>query len=142
MFGKWLDSHLVSQAEYVRGLGRIVLLAAQHESTVFVGRGVQFILPRDQGLTVRLIAPLEQRIQSIMDREHCDRSHAKHFITETDRGRHNFVKRYFHHDISDPHLYDLVINLARVEPEEAVELIIHNCHRRFPQAVPKSDSAA
>jgi cytidylate kinase len=142
MFGKWLDTHLVSQAEYVRGLGRIVLLAAQHESTIFVGRGAQFILPRDQGLTVRLIAPLEQRIASIMDCEHCNRSHAKRYITDTDRGRHDFVRRYFHHDIADPHLYDLVINLARVEPEEAVELIIHNCRRRFADAVSRSDSTA
>ena len=31
MFGKWLECQLVSQAEYVRRLGRIALLAAQHE---------------------------------------------------------------------------------------------------------------
>ena len=37
IFGKWLDQQLISQAEYVSRLGRIVLLAAQHESTVFVG---------------------------------------------------------------------------------------------------------
>jgi Cytidylate kinase-like family len=30
-FGKWLDNQVVSQAEYVSRLGRIVLMAAQHE---------------------------------------------------------------------------------------------------------------
>ena len=48
-FGKWLDQQMVTQAEYVSRLGKIVLLAAQHESNVFVGRGAQFILPRDRG---------------------------------------------------------------------------------------------
>src|SRR6185369_12600249 len=60
-FGKWLDQQIVSQAEYVSRLGNIVLMAAQHESNVFVGRGAQFILPRDAGLTVRIIAPKNQR---------------------------------------------------------------------------------
>ena len=56
-FGKWLDEQLVSQAQFVSRLGKLVLLAAQHESTVFVGRGVQFILPRENGVAVRIIAP-------------------------------------------------------------------------------------
>ncbi|HVT26477.1 MAG TPA: cytidylate kinase family protein, partial [Lacipirellulaceae bacterium] len=51
MFGTWLDKQLVSQAEYVSRLGKIVLLAAQTESTVFVGRGIHCILPRRRGLT-------------------------------------------------------------------------------------------
>ena len=39
VFGNWLDSHLVTQSEYVSRLGRIVLIAARHEHAVFVGRG-------------------------------------------------------------------------------------------------------
>src|SRR6185436_21011430 len=54
VFGKWLDKGLVSQAEYVSRMGKLVLLAAQHESTIFVGRGIQFMLPRQLGLRVRI----------------------------------------------------------------------------------------
>ena len=67
-FGKWLDEKAVSQPEYVSRLGRIVLMAAQHESTVFVGRGAQFILPRDLGLSVRVIDLKQQRIERIVKR--------------------------------------------------------------------------
>jgi hypothetical protein len=135
MFSKWLDQQLVSQAEYIHGLGRVVLLAAQDESTIFVGRGVQFILPRKSGLAVRIIAPLKQRVKCVMERKHCDRDAAEAFIEETDRGRHDFVKRYFHHDNTDPHLYDLVINLLHVTMDDAVELVVQQCHRRFPNSV-------
>src|SRR5690242_14599690 len=68
MFGTWLDKQLVSQAEYVSRMGKVLLLAAQHESAVFVGRGAQFMLPRDRGLAVRVIAPLKQRARKIMER--------------------------------------------------------------------------
>jgi cytidylate kinase len=106
-FGKMLDNRIVTQVEYVSRLGKIVLLAAQHESHVFVGRGVQFILPRDRGLTVRIIAPKKQRIKRVMERRNCSQHDAERFVDETDRGRAAFVQRYFHHDVADSRLYDL-----------------------------------
>jgi cytidylate kinase len=45
-------------------------------------------------------------------------------IRRTDRGRRGFNRRYFHQDISDPHLFDLVINVARLGPTEAAEQIL------------------
>ena len=131
MFGKWLDEQMVSQAEYVHRLGRLVLLAAQHESTVFVGRGVQFMLPSESGITVRVIAPKKWRIERIMQVRHCDRQQAEKYIEETDRGREQFVERYFHHDTADPHLYDLVINLQNTILRDAADLIVNQCRQRF-----------
>ena len=131
IFGKWLDEQLVSQAEYVSRLGRIVLMAAQHESTVFVGRGAQFILPREAGLSVRVIAPEKQRVQRIIERRQCGRHDAEKFIDETDKGRADFVRRYFHRDVADPHLYDLVINLEHTSRDAAVDLILSDYRLRF-----------
>jgi len=132
MFGKWLDERLVSQAEYVHRLGRIVLLAAQSESTVFVGRGVQFMLPSESGLAVRIIAPKKQRIERITQLQACDHQEAKKYVDETDRGREQFVRRYFHHDTADPHLYALVMNLQFMSLDDAADLIAAECRRRFP----------
>jgi cytidylate kinase len=129
VFGKWLDDQLVSQAEYVSRLGRLVLLAGQHESTVFVGRGVQFLLPRDRGVAVRVIAPRKHRIQNITLQRQCSAQRARAYIDETDSGREQFVRRYFHRDVADPHLYNLVINLEYVPREVAVDLIEGECKR-------------
>ncbi|HVT28064.1 MAG TPA: cytidylate kinase-like family protein [Lacipirellulaceae bacterium] len=130
-FGKWLDQQMVSQAEYVSRLGKLVLLAAQHESNVFVGRGVQFILPRELGLTVRLIAPLRPRIKRVMERQHCSRADAEKFVNETDRGRADFIRRYFQRDVADPRLYDLVINLEYTARDTAIDLILGDYMLRF-----------
>ena len=131
MFGKWLDEQLVSQAEFVHRLGRLVLLAAQHESTVFVGRGAQFMLPRESGVAVRIVAPRKQRIERIMEIRHCGIHEAEKYVEDTDRGREQFVQRYFHRDITAPHLYDLVINLKFVTLDAAANLIVELCKQRF-----------
>jgi cytidylate kinase len=138
-FGKWLDERLVSQAEYVSRLGRVVLMAAQHESTVFVGRGVQFILPREVGLAVRVIAPKKYRVQRIMVRRQCSRRDAEQFIDETDKGRADFVRRYFHRDVADAHLYDLVINLEHISRDAAADLILSDYKVRFEKRPSKSE---
>jgi cytidylate kinase len=129
MFGQWLDRQLISQAEYVSRLGKLVLLAAQHESTVFVGRGAQFLLPREAGLAVRVIAPRKQRIDRLMKSRNCCAREAEQFMDENDHARAQFVRRYFHHDVADPHLYDLVLNLAHVSREEAVDMVVQLCQR-------------
>jgi cytidylate kinase len=130
-FGKWLDEQLVSQAEYVSRLGTTMLLAAQHESTVFVGRGAQFVLPREAGYAIRLIAPRKQRIQRIIAARHCGQQEAESFVDESDRGRAEFVRRYFQRDVADPHNYDLVINLDRTPREAAAELICSGYTQSF-----------
>jgi cytidylate kinase len=131
MFGTWLDEQMVSQAEYVSRLGRVVLLAAQHESTVFVGRGAQYILPRERGLVVRIIAPRKMRIDRLVERRQCSRQEAERYADEIDAGRVGFVRRYFHKDPVDPHQYDLMINLERTSLDEAAELLAAECRRRF-----------
>ena len=130
-FGNWLDNQLVSQAEYVSRLGRIVLLAAQHERTVFVGRGAQFILPREVGLAVRIIDVKSNRIHRIVKRQELSVAAAEKFIDETDQGRADFVHRYFHRDVAAPHVYDLVINLEHTSFEAAAELIVSAYRHRF-----------
>lgn len=142
MFGKWLESKLVSQAEYVSRLGKLVLLAAQHESLVFVGRGVQFMLPRERGLAVRLIAPLKQRIHSLMQQNECGEREAKRLAADLDNNRAQFVQRYFHHDNADPHLYDLVVNLGYVPREEAVNLIANAAKKHAARLATASSGRA
>ncbi len=130
-FGKWLDNQLVSQVEFVRKLGKVVLLAAQHESVVIVGRGAQFYLPREAGLAVRIIAPRKYRMERMMKRLNSDRQAAESRMDELDRGRAEFVQQYFHRDVAEPHLYDLVINLEHIRRDAAVDLILRGLEQRF-----------
>ncbi len=131
MFGKWLDPRLVTQTEYIVHLGRVVLLAAQNANNVFVGRGAQFFLPADRGLSVFLVAPMADRVRHIREIQECSETAAKRYIHDTDKGRRDLVKCYFNHEIGDSHLYDLVINRAHLSVDDAAELIAQQCRSRF-----------
>jgi cytidylate kinase len=133
---KWLDRQTVSQVEFVHRLARVLVLAAQHESMIFAGRGAQFVLPRDRGLTVRLIAPRKNRIHWFSREQQLSEHDAQRHVDEVDAGREAFVKRYFHRDLGDPRLYDLVINLEHMTRDAAAELIYHSWRLRFLAGTP------
>jgi len=124
VLGTWMDRKIITHDKYVAHLGRVVLAAVRHGNVVLVGRGAQFLLPREKGLAVRIIAPKKYRAEQIMRREGLSRAEACRLIAEIDRGRREFVCRYFHQDIDDPHLYDLVVNVERLGPAAAVQQIV------------------
>jgi cytidylate kinase len=49
---------------------------------------------------------------------------AKQYIERTDKDRSAFVEQFFHRDVADVHLYDLVINMSRYSIVDATELIV------------------
>jgi cytidylate kinase len=123
VLGTWMDRKIIPHEKYVSYLGRVILAAARRGSCVFVGRGARFLLPRGKGLAVRLIAPEKYRVEQIMKREGLEAAEARRWVEETDRGRRDFVERFFHHDLSDPHLYDLVMNTEKFGTLGAAEQI-------------------
>ena len=124
VLGPWLDHQIVTHEKYMVRLARIVVAAARRGNVVLVGRGGQFLLPRDQGLAVRIIASEKYRVRRIMEKYAMEESQARQFVTVLDNGRRDFVSRFFHRDVADPHLYDLVINAEYLGPEAAVEGIL------------------
>ena len=133
VFGKWVDGHLMTQMEFVARLGKILNVAVRHENYIFVGRGAQFLLPRDKGLSVRIIAPMEKRVDWAMREQHLTKQEAKRWVDQQDQGRQDFIRSYFHHEEDDAGLYDLVINLAHMDEAEVVDLIVTHCRHRFHQ---------
>jgi cytidylate kinase len=127
----WLDRRAITQDEYVMHLGQLLILAARQGSAVFVGRGAQFLLPRERGLAVRIVAPLERRIARAMERRKLGREAATAHVRDTDEGRMSFVRRHFHADVADPRVYDLVVNLEYLDREAAAEVVAATFRRRF-----------
>jgi cytidylate kinase len=123
VLGTWMDRKIVPHEKFVACLSRIIAEAARRGNGVFVGRGAQFLLPRQDTLTVRLIASPEYRLRQIMSRLGMNEPEARTHIREVECGRREFVERFFHRDLTDPHLYDLVINVERSGIEKAVNEI-------------------
>lgn len=129
-FGSWFDRRLVTHDKYVSLLCRVVLAAARRSSVILVGRGAQFMLPRAKGLAIRLVAPVSWCVARVMRELGLSADQAYRHICQVNGRRRDFVRRFFHRDIDDPRLYDLVINMAAVGPETAAGLVIETLRRR------------
>jgi cytidylate kinase len=136
VIGSFIDKRIVSHDSFVVHLERIIYLAALHGNVIFVGRGAQFVLPRQHGLAVRVVAPKKKRIDAMMQRKSLSRPEATALVDRLDSGRTEFCRRHFHHDITDPLEYDLVINTDRLSDQAAAELIVDAfCRARREGAV-------
>lgn len=130
-FGNWTSQRVVSQSTYVWGMGQIVRLAARSTRCIFVGRGAHYMLPRQRGLVVWVIAPFSRRIERAMQRWELAEPKARKRIETVDAERRTFVQRFFRRDLRDPHLYDLVVNTEHVTLDDAADLIVREYFRRF-----------
>jgi len=129
--GPYLDHRVVPHEKYAVYLERVAYSAARRGNVILVGRGVQCVLPRDQGMAVRLVASEKFRIHQIAERLGVNESLARRHMTETDRGRVDFVMRFFHRDVADPHLYDVVVQVDRFGIEGAAQWIAETYRRWF-----------
>ena len=123
LFNGWIEGHGFSQLSYVNRLGRLFNMAAKRGNVVIVGRGAKFLLPKGAGFSVRIIAPMEFRVEQLVLRRGVTVQEARRLIRKSDTDRKSFIKRYFHHDVTDPHVHDLVVNVKQVTPNVAVQLI-------------------
>ena len=123
IFDNAIRPDFAAQTEYMFHLSRVILMAAQAGKVVYVGRGVQFLLPQQRGLVVRLMASPGYRVQQIAKRACLSYDEARDYVEKTDAGRQEYVRQHFHRDIADPHLYDLMVNVERIGPQRTAQLI-------------------
>jgi cytidylate kinase len=65
-------------------------------------------------LRIRLIAPLEVRIQTVMERQGLSRQAARQYIHDVDENRVRWTRFMYDVDVRDSRLYDLIVNLGAV----------------------------
>ena len=109
--------------QYLKHLMNVIVSIGKHGGAVMVGRGANFILPPDGRFRVRIVAPLEMRVQNVAREFGVTPDEAKRRVLRTDSDRRAFVRKYFHADITAPVNYDLVINTGTVSIDAAVETI-------------------
>ena len=126
---------VMSGAAYASHLAETILALAAHGQCVIVGRGAPLIVPPRQSLRVRLVANFEDRAQRTSERLGVSKAEAVAHVRRNDAHRDGFVKDYFHHDVGDPHDYDLIVNTSRFSLEQAAGLAIDALRRRQPSPV-------
>ena len=120
-----VESILTGQAfhhtDYSRNLCTVILSMAKLGGVVLVGRGGSFILGPRIGFHIRVVCPVEQRIENLVKYRSMSRNEAAKSVTETDAMRKEMIRKMFDADIDNPIHYDLVFNSAIIDVEDMVQ---------------------
>jgi cytidylate kinase len=123
LFSMFSTKH-VHHSQYLSYLKEYVSILGQIGNSVVVGRGVNFILPKEKRFAIRVTAPLETRIKNVAYAFNVSYDEAKKRIANRAAKRREFVRNNFHADIEDPLHYDLTVNTNRLDIDSTVETII------------------
>lgn len=75
-------------------------------------------------LRLRLIAPLDERVRAVMERQNMTRESAEHYISDIDANRVAWTKFMYGVDLREPQLYDLVLNLEKMSLATACAIVV------------------
>jgi cytidylate kinase len=102
-----------------------MLRLAKMGNAILVGRGGAIIAGSlSHAVHVRLVGPLDTRVNHCREFYHLSRAEAEKLVHERDLARTRYVHRYFHARIDDPLHYHLTINTGRVGFKTAAQLIV------------------
>ncbi|HMF12667.1 MAG TPA: cytidylate kinase-like family protein [Gemmataceae bacterium] len=132
----------VSEFAYSRRLVETLLSLAAHGDCVIVGRGAAKVLPAATTLRVRIVAPLEYRVEAVSREHGIAREQAAKQVEATDRERRRFMEEHFRLDPTDPANYDLILNAARLSHAECADIVIAALDRLRARPVGSSPSPA
>jgi cytidylate kinase len=118
------DRHAAIRRVYVVAVQAALAERIVAGNLVYHGLAGQLLL---QGLPavlrVRLIAPLESRLHMLMEKDGMAREAAEQFIARQDAARARWVRMMYGEDITDPRLYDMVVNLETMSVPIACNLL-------------------
>lgn len=108
---------------YQAALRRIIELSVEEGNVVIVGRGAgSLLINRRNVLRAYIVAPLEQRIAYVAQREGLDEHAARKRIQTKDNDRRRYVQAHYHLQADDPTLYDVTLNTAILSLDAVAEL--------------------
>jgi cytidylate kinase len=100
--------------------------------TIFVGRGVHLLLPREKVLALRIISSVPFRVQRLVSLMNISREDAAKQIRELDQQQKAFFKEVYNKKDASPYEFDLVINCDYIkEPRSVAEIILRAFREKF-----------
>ncbi len=115
---------------YRQKVTEVILELAEKGDVLLVGRGSQAVLAGRPGtLHVRIIAPRALRIANVQARCGVPAEVAAARVDASDRARAAYLRQHHGLRLDDPALYDLVINMARLDVATAATLICEAAQR-------------
>lgn len=124
---------------YLALMESLILNYAARDRVVLLGRAAPLLLKEVPFcLKVRLVAPLEVRVERIMVRESLDREAALQLIARVDQDRACYIKVNYQQDWDAEGLYDLVLNTGSLTYQEAANLLAETLAEKDSLATPEA----
>jgi cytidylate kinase len=128
---EWVDKRMeelrrlynLGDDSMVLQMSRLVLALAAGGEVVLIGRGANFVLPRETTLNVRVIAPLRERIAYMGQWLRLPVEEATEKVRSRDERRREFLLTHFRRSPDDVQHYDLVLNTGHLGEEVCAELV-------------------
>jgi cytidylate kinase len=118
------EEHYAPQEAYLDHLAKLVEAIGRAGDSVIVGRGANYLLRREETLSVRVIAPLKARALRLSERMGVSVRTARRAARDLDRRRLQFDRTMHRADSADPHNYDLVLDSNSLGLPIAAEVIV------------------
>lgn len=118
-------SDLPPQVAVYQKLAQTIRILAAHGNVILVGRASN-VITRGMvgGYHVMMIAPMDYKVENIMKFKNIPKKDAEKLVIENTERRENYIKEYVKFNVTDPHNYDLVVNLADMTEKGVAKLII------------------
>lgn len=116
----------LNDQRFIEVTGAVIRDLAKAGDVVIIGRGSNMILKEVPGvLHVGLVAPMDRRIKTIIEREHLGLRDAEKYITDIEKARVAYYRKFFKEHPDDPSRYHIVLNMGAVEVKTGAEIVVH-----------------
>ena len=116
----------IDDKTFLDAMEKVVNDIYESGNAVIIGRGANAILAGKPGtFHVGLIAPMEVRVRTLMQRENYTREEAQNYGAELEQAHENFFRRFFNYSPNDPTHYHMVLNMGEISPQTAADIITH-----------------
>jgi cytidylate kinase len=119
------EEYYAPQEAYLDHLAKLIEAIGRAGESILVGRGANYMLPREATLTVRIIAPLKARAIRLAERMGVSVRTARRAARDLDRRRLHFDRTMYRARSNDPHNFDLVLDSESLGLEIATEILVH-----------------
>ena len=118
----------VDDKAFLEATTRVVHDLYGNGDVVIIGRGAHVILANTPGVVhVGLLAPIEMRVETMMQREHLDRDEAEVYVRELDEAWASYFRKFFKTSPTDPARYHMMLNMEKLTAKTAAAAIVHAC---------------
>jgi cytidylate kinase len=132
-FREWLTATPLAEVEeaaLVKVTESVVADLAAEGRVVLVGRAASAVLGRkEDALHVRVVAPREDRIRTVMARQGIGPTEAQHLVEATDQNRARYHREYYDRDWADPTHFHLVVNTGLLGFDGAGDVVVDRARR-------------